>query len=189
MTPVLNVIFFGVAAAAIAPLVPLCLHPKFVRAFPRIVFSCGAVILAYLAVLTLTALWRPALLLWFAMASSTEAVFLIWRSRRAYGSRRNLPPGSLTILPLEPWLNRFHYAQLADEYGPIFKTSHFYHPMVCIMNLESGLDLLKEHDDVRLRSPKVLPDRFMPCGFLRGMEPENHKLYRRLVQSLITPEV
>jgi cytochrome P450 len=189
MTPVMHLIFFVLAGAAITPLLRLCLHPKFARAFPRVVFSFGAAILAYLAVLTLTVFWQPALLVWFAAAACTEGVILIWRSRPAYGARRNLPPGSLAILPLEPWINRKYFAHLSDRYGPIFKTSHFFHPMVCIMNLELGLDLLKEHDDVRLRSPKVVPDRFMPCGFLRGMEPERHKLYRRLVQSLITPEV
>jgi cytochrome P450 len=57
------------------------------------------------------------------------------------------------------------------------------------MNLDLGLGLLREYDDVRLRSPRTAPDRFLPCGFLRGMEPENHRIYRRLVQSLITPEV
>src|SRR5262249_16900712 len=131
----------------------------------------------------------PHLLVWVAAAAIAAGIWLLWRARRSYGANRNLPPGSLAILPLEPWINRRYYAQLAATYGPIFKMSHFFHPTVCIMNLESGLALLKEHDDVRLRSPKTAPDRFLPCGFLRGMDPENHKVYRKLVQSLITPEV
>ena len=184
-----HLVLFVVAGAAAIPLLRLCLHPKFVRAFPRISITFGATIVAYLAALTATAFWQPALLVWVAAITCAVGGWLVWRSAGTYGASRHLPPGSLAILPLEPWINRWYYANLSAVHGPIFKTSHFFHPMVCIMSLESGLGLLKEYDDVRLRSPKVAPDRFVPCGFLRGMEPENHKIYRKLVQSFITPEV
>ncbi len=180
---------FALAASVVFPLVRVWAAPRFHRMFPRMSVNFAVATLGYWVGLGAIG-WRfPAVLPWAAAASGAGWVWLWWRSRDGYGRSRRLPPGSLAPLPIEPWLDRFHYTKLGRRYGSIYKTSHFFHPMICIMNLDSGLRLLKEHDDRRIRSPKVMADRFLPCGFLRGMDPENHSTYRRLVQSLITPQV
>ena len=186
---VVGAAFVLVAASPLWPLLNLVARPRFVSTFPRAVISFGGFIALYLATLGIAAVWCPSTLPWLAAAAVAWNLGLWWRSRDRYGASRRLPPGSLAILPPGPWIDHWHYAGLARIYGPIFKASHFFHPMVCVMNLESGLRLLKEHDDIRLRSPKVAADRFLPCGFMRGMEPENHQVYRKLIQSLITPRV
>ena len=181
--------FFLPAASPTWPLLNLVTRQRFASTFPRVVIMFGGFIALYLAILGLILLWVPSVLPWLAAGAVAWNVGLWWRSRNGYGASRKLPPGTLAILPPGPWVDHWHYLELARTYGPIFKASHFFHPMVCMTNLESGLRLLKEHDDVRLRSPKVAADRFLPCGFMRGMDPEHHQIYRKLIQSLITPRV
>lgn len=148
-----------------------------------------AVTLLYAGAIAGLARWFPGALAPLAgVALVAIAVAWFW-SRDNYGRRAQLPPGSLLPMLMSPWLDRFHFMKLWQRHGPVFKTSHFFHPLVCVMTLEKGLDLLRHHDDVRLLSPKVPTDRFIPCGFLHGMDPVKHKLYRPLTQSLITPEV
>ena len=173
----------------VMPLLNLAARPTFVRTFPRVGLAFGFFLILYAASLAALVWQFPRSLPWIAAVAGAGSIALWWRSRGAYGKNQRLPPGSLALLPLGPWIDHWHYAKLSRVYGPIFKTSHFFHPMVCLTNLESALRLLQEHDDVRLRSPKVAADRFLPCGFLRGMDPEAHKTYRRVVQALITPPV
>lgn len=179
------------ALAAASPLWPFfrILRPGFVAAFPRVGLAFAGLIAASVSILGAITLWIPGLLPWLAAAAIAWNARQWWRGRADYGASRKLPPGSLTILPPGPWIDPRHYMGLSRIHGPIFKASHFFHPMVCIHDLDSGLRLLKEHDDVRMLSPKVAADRFLPCGFLRGMAPQDHKTWRKLIQSLITPRV
>jgi fatty-acid peroxygenase len=185
----MSALCFVLAASAVFPLVRVCVVPRFWRMFPRVSVNFALASVSYWAGLGAMGWWFPAFLPVAAAASLVGWAWLWWRSRDGYGRRRRLPPGSLAPLPLGPWFDRFYYTQQRRRHGSIYKTSHFFHPMICIMNLDAGLRLLKAHDDRKIRSPKVMADRFLPCGFLRGMDPENHATYRRLVQSLITPQV
>jgi len=188
--PFVGVLILGLVAASIAaPLANFCVRPTLVRTFPRVGIIFGLTVLLYIAFIVLLA-WRFPLLL-AAEAVAVIGLWLViwWVSRETYGRSRQLPPGSLALFPVQPWLDRRYYSSLARRYGPIYKTSHFFTPMVCVMRLDSALRLLKEHDDVHLLSPKVAADRFLPCGFLRGMDPADHKRYRRVVQTILTPQV
>ena len=177
------------AGSLTIPLLHLCLVPRFIRMFPRAGAMFAGATLGYWALLGAIAWWLPVMLPWAAAVSAAGWAWIWWRSRDDYGRSRQLPPGSLAMLPLQPWMDRFYYTKLGRRYGPIYKTSHHFHPMICFMNIDSSLRLLKAHDDRQIRSPKVMADRFLPCGFLRGMDPANHATYRRLLQSLITPPV
>lgn len=177
------------AATLAIPLLHICLMPRFFAMFPRVGWTFSFATAGYWAVLGFVAWLNPGLLPWLAAASLAAWLWVWWRSRDDYGRAQKLPPGSLAPVPRGPWQDRFHYLELGRRYGPIFKTSHFFHPMICVMKLDSALKLLKAHDDKSIRSPKVAADRFLPCGFLRGMDPDQHAIYRRLVQSLITPQV
>ena len=188
--PSASVLALGLVAASIAmPLANFSVRPKLVRTFPRVAAIFGLAVLLYLAILTLLAWQLPILLAGAAAAVVCLWTLIWWRSRETYGRSRQLPPGSLAPLQVQPWRDRRYYTSLARKYGPIYKTSHFFTPMVCVMRLDSALRLLKEHDDVHLRSPKVAADRFLPCGFLRGMDPVDHKCYRRVVQAIMTPQI
>lgn len=177
------------AASPLWPFVNLVARPSVASTFPRILITFSMLVIACMTGLALIAWQLPALLPAAAGAGVLVSAGLWWRGRVSYGSSRGLPPGSLAILPVKPWVDHWHFIDLARTYGPVFKVSHFFHPMVCISNLESGLALLKAHDDVRLRSPKVAADRFLPCGFMRGMDPDHHKTYRKVLQAVMTPRV
>jgi cytochrome P450 len=185
-----GLLVLGLVAASITmPLVNFSARPALVRTFPRVASAFGAAMLLYFATIALLAWQFPLLLAGAAAAVTCLWAYMWWRSRETYGSARQLPPGSLAPLPVQPWCDRRYYRSLGRRYGPIYKTSHFFTPMVCVMNLEVALRLLKEHDDVHLRSPKAAGDRFLPCGFLRGMDPADHKRYRRVTQSIMTPQI
>lgn len=181
------VLLAGTAAAW--PLLRATASAPFRAAFPRLsrifaVTLAGAAILA----LALAAL-APLLLRGAALAAAFVAAFLWWRSRPSYGTSRGLPPGSLALLPLEAWTDSLYYQKQAERFGPVFKVSHFFHPMVCVMGLDRALELLREHDDVSLRSPQHPFSSYLPCGILRGMPVDQHKHYRGVVQAGIRPEI
>jgi (+)-abscisic acid 8'-hydroxylase len=178
-----------VAASIVAPLANFSVRPTLIRIFPRVAIIFGLTVLLYIAFIVVMAWQFPLLLAGMAAAALCLWAIIGWRSRDTYGRARQLPPGSLALFRVQPWLDRRYYTSLARRYGPIYKTSHFFTPMICMMRLDSALRLLKEHDDVHLRSPKVTADRFLPCGFLRGMDPAYHNRYRRVVQTIMTPQV
>ena len=185
-----GVLALGLVAASIAmPLANFSVRPALVRTFPRVARVFGLAILLYFGIIALLAWQFPLMLAGAAAAAACLWAFIWWRSRDTYGRARQLPPGSLAPLPVQPWCDRRYYTSLARRHGPIYKTSHFFTPMVCVVDLDLALRLLKEHDDVHLRSPKVAADRFLPCGFLRGMDPADHKRYRRVMQAIMTPQI
>jgi cytochrome P450 len=181
------VLLAGTAAAW--PLLRASASPQFRAAFPLLT-RIFAVTLAAAALFAIAvALVLAGLLPWLTFAAAFAAGFLWWRSRPSYGTSRGLPPGSLALLPLEAWTDSLFYQKQAERFGPIFKMSHFFHPMVCIMGLDHAIELLREHDDVSLRSPKHPFSDYLPCGILRGMPVEQHKHYRGLIQVGIRPEI
>jgi hypothetical protein len=95
-----------VAAAAVIPILRPLFHSKFRRIFPRAAILFATAILGYWASLAAVAVLQPALLPVAALASCAAGVWIWWRSRPDYGAGRKLPPGSLTLLPLGPWLRK-----------------------------------------------------------------------------------
>ncbi len=94
----------------------------------------------------------------------------VWRPLRAALDGRfstAFPPGSLGIFP-NNWTNDRFYLNLASKHGPIFKTSNFLHPTVCMVGLERGLALLREHEG-SLATPPLPFSKYVPGGLLRYM--------------------
>ena len=124
----------------------------------------------------------------FGQPSVCALIYERWRARPDYGHSRGLPPGPLTIAPLNPWRDHLFYQKQAARYGPIFKMSHFLQPMVCVVGLKQALELLRRYDDVLSVAP--LPfNRFIPGGFLRYMDRASHTVYRTTFHSAFTRDV
>ena len=85
------------------------------------------------------------------------------------------------MAPRGPWLDHRFFLAKAERYGPIFKISLLHRPIVCIVGARLGHELLQDHR-ARLRPAPVRYDRFIPGGFLRYMEGEDHARYRKLFQ-------
>src|SRR6185295_14952638 len=113
---------------------------------------------------------------------------ILWRARPGYGRTRSLPPGSLALAPLGPWVDHLDYQKRAERYGTVFKMSRFVEPMVCIVGLDTARSLLRNHDDDLIVPP--LPfTRLIPRGFLRYMDSADHRPYAALFRTAFVASV
>jgi len=103
---------------------------------------------------------------------------------RALWARRRLPPGDLIdIVDLER-RNRTVLMDFASQYGPVFKAIMHRRLVVCVFGHSLGRRVLKEHAK-SLRPLSIELESLFPIGFMRGMEGETHRKYRRaLVQAI-----
>ena len=146
---------------------------------------------AWLAVATLVLLvvgaWMllrfPALVQLSAVAALIVMALLWWRARPSYGRSRGWPPGSLGIgASLDAVDNRDYYREQAARHGPIFKMSQFGRPVLCVVGLSRGRQLLQDHK-AALAGASLPYNRFVRNGMLRYMTREFHQvegpLFRR----------
>jgi len=176
-----------IVAAVAFPCARVACNRRIARAFPRVSIAFAFLLLAGALAVLLSAWLSTWLMRLEAVAGLAALGWHTWRARPGFGRSRGLPPGSLRILPVEAWVNHRFFQNQAEQYGPIFKVSHFSAPMVCIVGLRRGLDVLHRYDDTALRSPAPPFARFLPCGFLRGMARHQHEHYRAVIRNSITP--
>ncbi len=165
-----------VLAAGAAPFVRLLATRPFrrkLRSFPRIGAAIGVVTVVGIATVRVAATHAPSLLVAGAMVVACALGAAAWRARPAFGRRRGLPPGSLGLLPVGPIVDDRFFLRQAARHGPVFKTSQFARPMVCVVGLDRIVEVLRRYDDVL--DPPALPfDAFVPGGFVRSMRGERH---------------
>lgn len=110
------------------------------------------------------------------VAAAATAILLVgaWvRARPAYGHRRGWPPGSLGIArSFDAIGDRDFYRREAQSHGPVFKTSQFGRPVVCVFGLRLGREVLKSSNG--LEGATLPYNRLVPRGSLRYMEAPVH---------------
>jgi cytochrome P450 len=156
-------------------------------AFPRILATLvgsGVVLFAVLVVALRSALFFRCLAAVFLLAVVAEA----WRSRPSYGRGRRLPPGSLALAPAGPWVDPDFLAKQARRHGPVFKMSNFTQPMVAIVDMELGRELLRRHDG-SLAVPPLPFQRFVPGGFVRYLGPGPHRVRSAELRTAFSDDV
>lgn len=97
---------------------------------------------------------------------------------RALWRRHRLPPGDLLDIGE---LERGHRTLLIDRaarYGPVFKGLMERRLVVCVLGHSLGRRLLKEHA-ASLRAVSIELESLFPYGFMRGMEGDVHRNYRK----------
>lgn len=99
-------------------------------------------------------------------------------------SRHKLPPGDLVRLDELEKSDRTFLIQRAAEVGPVFKAIAWDEFWVCVMGLERGRRLLREHG-AALRPMTLKLEPLFPQGFLRQMVGENHRRYRKALMRAI----
>lgn len=104
--------------------------------------------------------------------------------RPGFGRKRDLPPGSLGLFPIGPSLEEYFYADQKRKFGPVFKTGSppdllqlSLRPMVCIVDLGIGMNLLKEHDHALKVIPTSPFSLQFPSGLFRNMSNKDHTRY------------
>jgi hypothetical protein len=148
-------------AALIGPLARVGLSRPFrrkLRVFPRIGGILLALLIAFAALVSLAALFAPLLLRGLAVLGVVSIAFTWWRARPACGRSRGLPPGSLSLAPMDPWRDHRFYLEQSTRYGPVFKMSNYVQPMVCVVGLSHVL-------------VRGLPDVIIGAEYRSGPEP------------------
>lgn len=165
----------------IVPLLFLFMTRGFLRRlvlFPKMLFFSVGLLVLYvvIAVFVATAFTLAPWLLLFLVPIALYVY--VWRARDTYGAAKRLPPGSLRIAPIAPWLDVEFYQKESSRCGPVFKTSHIVHPMVCINTIALGLRFLKDHEDATTTPPMPF-NQYIPRGFMRYMPANSYNNYRR----------
>ena len=81
-----------------------------------------------------------------------------------------------------PW----HYRERAERDGPVFATSRGTRHVVFVGDLEIGAQVLTDHRDELVGVPDPF-DELIPRHFIRYMEPEDHRRYRRMLAAAFSP--
>jgi cytochrome P450 len=184
----MRAIELAILALATWPALRLLSIPPIRREYPTIAWSVFGVLVLYVSVLGAIAVWSPVLLHPLAAIAATILVVERWRARHAYGKNRGLPPGSLSLFPRRPWVDHRFYRNETARWGPIFKCSLLYRPCVCVLGARLGAELLRGHPN-DFEAPRVRFNRFIPKGFLRYMEPEDHAIYKPMFRAALGPTV
>lgn len=149
---------------------------------------------AYSASIAVLAVFAPMVLRILVVLGLLAALVALWWLRPGLRRGRRLPPGRLTVLPLAPCLDHRFYQSQAARHGAIFKTGSTLpcpslRPTACVVGHKQGLDLLRHHDRALEVWPPAPFSLFIPRGFLRYMNQEDHQTYSQVFRSAMTPDL
>jgi len=182
------VIELAILAIAAWPALRLLSIPPIRREYAGIAWSVLGVLMLYAVIVGAIALRAPVLLHPLAAIAMVILIAERWRARPSFGTKRGLPPGSLTLFPRGPWVDDRFYLNEAERWGPIFKSSLLHRPCVCILGARLGAELLRAHPN-DFEAPRVRFNRFVAKGFLRYMEPSDHENYKPPFRAALAPAV
>lgn len=175
----------SILVVVLLALVPFPFHPL-LRSnasgapFLKVRITLASLWIAWAVFLAMLGSFSPFLLYGLASLVSIAVFFFYLRGRESYGSSAGLPKGSLALSQsLLAIVDRDYYLKAADRYGPIFKMAQFHQPTICVIGLERGHRLFREHRDSF--GPVSQPfNRSVAGGFLRYMDTDTHSVYARL---------
>lgn len=180
-----------VLGLVILPLVRLSASTGFRRrlgALHAVAITLVLLVTVYLVSLIVLLILAPLVLRYVFLGACGVFLVLVVRAHPAYGCARGLPPGSLALLPVGPWVDPDYYAKQAARYGPIFKVSDLYRPCVCLIGIAPARELFSQYADA-LRVPAFPFNRFIPNGFLRFTDSARHRAYRSMFQQAFAPAI
>lgn len=184
-------IFFAVVVLLVSswPLTVLLTKRPYWASFPAIIIGLALCTALYVAGVVSLAVLAPRMTILLAVVAAVGGAMFWWRARPTFGHRRKLPPGSLALAPADMFLDPAFFEKQNKMYGPIFKASHFLHPMVCIVSFDTGFEVLRQYEDTALRAPEAPFARYIKCSYLRSMSVEDHDKYRPILQAAVSSEV
>jgi cytochrome P450 len=108
------------------------------------------------------------------------------RSRPSHGRLRRLPPGSLGIgASLDALDNQRFYLDQAERFGPVFKTSEFGYPVICVIGLSRIRTILAENPTAFAGTRFTRPyNQWIPRGVIRYMDRGTHQEYAPRFRSM-----
>ena len=148
--------------------------------------ALAAAAFAAAAAVAWAAVAAPLVLRVLAVLVAAAWLALAIRARDGYGRRRGLPPGSLGLRPsLAAVADPSFLRDAFRRHGPIVKMAQIHRPVVCVLGLDTGRELLRRHAAVLTPAPVPL-NAEIPRGFLRYMAPDDHARYSRLFRAAVS---
>ena len=177
---IITILIIVLLALAPLPLLPVLLGNASRAPFRKVQLALASMWIAWVLLVVMLGFIDPLLLYGLASLVSIAVVFFYWRGRESYGRSTGLPKGSLALShSLLAIVDQDYYLKAADRYGPVFKMTQFHQPTICVLGLERGHRLFREHRDSF--GPVSQPfNRSVADGFLRYMDTETHSVYARL---------
>lgn len=183
------VIELAVLALAAWPGIRLAADRRFRRLFPRVHLAVVAVLLLWAGGVAVVAVLAPIALHALAAAAVITFVVAAVRAHPRFGTRRGLPPGSLSVSrSVRALADRRFYLDQARRHGPIFKAAQFHRGVICVVGLERGHRLLREHASSITSSPLPLT-RDISGGFVRYMDEATYHRYGPLLRKALARPV
>jgi cytochrome P450 len=159
------------------------------REHPRFAAILALLGVAAVAAVIWAAVRSPIALRWLAIGAIAWVAFFAWRSRPGRGRSRSRPPGSLGLKSsLDAIVDRSFYSDQAQRHGPVFKMAQFHQPVVCIVDIQKGRELLKRESESLVLAPLPISAE-IPRGFIRYMKPDDYAVYSRLFRSAFSEVV
>jgi cytochrome P450 len=156
------------------------LRPPFPEMFGRQAWMPGVLCAAWTLGLVVVALLLPDALWLTALVGTVLGAFLARGRLAARFARQPLPPGSMSFAGgVRGLADRSFYTAGFAKWGPIFKTTQFGAPILCVGGMERIARLLHEHAADLGPSP-VAVTRSIEGNFLRYMDEETHAEYGKL---------
>ncbi len=157
--------------------------------FKKTAITLGLLWAGWVGLAVLLGLFSPGLSYALSVLVVVTAAILWWRGRETYGQIRGLPKGSLALSEsVLAILDREYYLKAASRYGAIFKISQFHQPTICIVGLDLGHRLFREHKGSIGPCPQQF-NREVTGGFLRYMDEVTHADYSRLFRRALSSDV
>lgn len=157
--------------------------------FVHVSTALAAAVVVWISAIMVLALYLPAALHPLTALIVIALGIATWRARESYGRARRLPPGSLSLTDsIEAIVDREFYQKRAVRHGPIFKMSQFHRPVVCVMDVQRGNRLLREHEHLLGPCPQPF-NREITGGFLRYMDNQTHRIYDPLFRRALSGRV
>lgn len=177
---IITIIIILLLALAPWPLLPILLGNASRAPFLKVQLALGSLWIAWILLVVMLGFINPFLVYSLACLVSIVTVFFYWRGRESYGRSTGLPKGSLALShSLQAIVDPDYYMNAANRYGPVFKMTQFHQATICVLGLERGHRLFREHRDSF--GPVSQPfNRSVAGGFLRYMNTETHAVYARL---------
>ena len=169
-------------AAVAAPTTRLLGAEGLRRQFPRVWVAVALGVACWLALVAVLAALAPAGLHVLTVVALAAAALAAVRSRWTLRLRRRLPPGSLApTTTLRALADRRFYLHQRARHGPVFKVAQARDDAVCVIGLERGHRLLREH--AASLGPTPLPFSSGVTGeFVRYMDASTHRTYGPLLR-------
>jgi cytochrome P450 len=106
-----------------------------------------------------------------------------------FGRYPGVPPGDLVDLENLERSNRRILVKLSKKHGPVFKINEENHPQICVIGVERGRALMRDHAN-RLQPVNIDITPIVEGGFMRHMSGDAHKSYRSaLIGAIMTVDM